>query len=379
MAYSIFTVKTDFTKPFGEDKTLELGLKGSWVESDNILEIAKSEEEGPLIPDANSNHFIYKENVMAAYASFKALLGEKVDYQAGLRAEYANIEGNSITSNQVNTQQYLNFFPSVYLQHKVSDNYQIVYNVNRRITRPYYRQLNPFIFYIDPLTTEQGNPNLKPQYANNFEMNHIIKGSYQVALSYAQTENAFGQILTQDEASRSTLIQMQNLDRTQNLSLRATIPVEFAEWYSTSNMLQFNGHSFQSQIGEDLLDAKQFSYMFRSQHNITLPKGLKVELTGIYRSAFRDGQIKINGMGWLDAGITKTFKDEKISLTVNGSDIFRTMKFRGGINFHSINTDIRQYNSMQSVRFTLRWKFSRGEQFNVSQRSGSTEERQRLE
>lgn len=84
-------------------------------------------------------------------------------------------------------------------------------------------------------------------------------------------------------------------------------------------------------------------------------------------------------MGWLDAGITKTFKDEKISLTVNGSDIFRTMKFRGGINFHSINTDIRQYNSMQSVRFTLRWKFSRGEQFNVSQRSGSTEERQRLE
>jgi hypothetical protein len=379
MAYAIFTVKADFTKPFGEDKTLEIGLKGSWVKSDNILEIAKSEAEGPFIPDANSNHFIYKENVMAAYTSFKGLLGEKVEYQAGLRAEYANIEGNSITSNQVNTQQYLNFFPSLYLQHKLSESYQIVYNVNRRITRPYYRQLNPFIFYIDPLTTEQGNPDLKPQYANNFEMNHIIKGSYQVALSYSNTENAFGTILTQDEASRTSLIQMQNLDRTQNLSLRATIPVEFAEWYSTSNMLQFNGDSFQSQIGEDLLDVKQFSYMFRSQHNLILPKGFKVELTGIYRSPFRDGQIKINGMSWLDAGITKTFKDEKLSLTVNGSDIFRTMKFKGGINFHRINTDVLQYNSMQSVRFTLRWKFSRGKQFNVAKRSGSTEERKRLE
>lgn len=378
MVYSIYTVKTDFTKPIGENKTLELGLKGSWVKSDNLLEIDKSEEEGPFVPDGNSNHFIYKEKVMAAYASFKGPLGKKLEYQTGLRAEYANIEGNSITSNQVNTQQYINFFPSVYLQHKLNDNYQIVYNVNRRITRPHYRQLNPFVFYIDPLTTEEGNPNLKPQYANNFEMNHIYKGSYQIALTYSQTENAFGQILTQDEDSRTTLIQMRNLDRTQNLGLRATIPVAFADWYNTSNMLQFNGNSFQSQIGEDLLDVKQFSYMFRSQHNIILPKGFKVELVGIYRSPFQDGQIKINGMSWLDAGITKTFKDEKLSLTINGSDIFRTMKVRGGIDFYNINTDVRQYGSMQSVRFTLRWKFSQGEKFSVSQRSGSTEERNRL-
>lgn len=60
MVYSIYTAKTDFTKPIGEDKTLELGLKGSWVKSDYILEIAKSEEKGPFLPDANSNHFIYK-------------------------------------------------------------------------------------------------------------------------------------------------------------------------------------------------------------------------------------------------------------------------------------------------------------------------------
>ncbi len=377
MVYSIYTAKTDFTKPMGENKSLELGLKGSWVKSDNLLDITKREEEGPY-PDGNSNHFIYKENVLAAYASYKAPLGKKLEYQAGLRAEYANIEGNSVTSNQVNTQEYLNFFPSVYLQHKLNDDYQIVYNVNRRITRPHYRQLNPFVFYIDPLTTEEGNPNLKPQYANNFEMNHIYKGSYQLALTFSQTENAFGQILIQDDEERTTLIQMQNLDRTQNLGLRATIPVEFAQWYSTSNMLQFNGNTFQSQIGEDLLDVKQFSFMARSQHNITLPKGFKLELVGIYRSPFQDGQLKIDGMSWLDAGLTKTFKDEKLSLTINGSDIFRTMKFTGDINFHKINTDVRQYNSMQSVRFTVRWKFNKGEMFNVSQRSGSTEERNRL-
>src|SRR5690606_32316139 len=195
MDYSIFTAKVDFVKPFGKGKSLETGLKGSWVESDNMLDIQKSLEEGPYNPDPNSNHFIYKENVLAAYASYKSPLSEKLDFQVGLRAEYADITGNSVTSQQVNTQDYLDLFPSVYLQHKVSDKYSINYNVNRRITRPYYRLLNPFVFYIDPLTTEEGNPNLKPQYSNNFEMSHVIKGTYQFTLGYSRTTNIFNQVM----------------------------------------------------------------------------------------------------------------------------------------------------------------------------------------
>lgn len=379
MTYSIFTAKADFTKPLGKEKVFETGIKGSWVSSDNLLEITKSVEEGPFIPDANSNHFIYKENVLAAYVSYKVPLSEKLRFQAGLRTEYAAIEGNSVTGSEINRQEYLNLFPSAFLQHQVSENYQIVYNVNRRITRPYYRQLNPYVFYIDPLTTEEGNPNLRPQYANNLEMNHIIKNAYQFSLSFSQTENAFGQIMVQDDETRKTRIQMQNLDRTQNLSLRAVVPVDFASWYSTSNMLQFNGNTFQSRLGEELLDERQFSFMARTQHNLILPEGFKLELVGIYRSPFRDGQLVINAMGWMDAGITKTFYEDNFSLTVNGSDIFRTMKFKGNIHFDRIDTDVQQYNSVQSVRFTLRWKFVQGEQFKINQRSGSTEERNRLE
>src|SRR5690606_40023392 len=134
------------------------GLKGSWVKSDNMLDIKRSEEEEPYSPDPNSNHFIYIENVLAAYASYKSPISDKMDFQLGLRAEYSDITGNSITTNQVNNQQYLDLFPSFYLQHKVSEKYSINYNVNRRITRPYYRMLYPFVFYIDPLTTEEVNP-----------------------------------------------------------------------------------------------------------------------------------------------------------------------------------------------------------------------------
>ena len=378
MDYSILTAKVDFTKPFGKGKTLETGVKGSWVKSDNLLEIQKSEEEAPFTPDPNSNHFIYTENVLAAYASYKSPISEKLDFQLGLRAEYSDITGNSVTSNQVNKQEYVDLFPSFYLQHKVSDKYAINYNVNRRITRPYYRLLNPFVFYIDPLTTEEGNPDLKPQYANNFEMSHVIKGTYQFTLSYSKTTDAFGQVMFQDEESRKSVIRMENYDKEENFSLRMMLPVEITKWWNTSNMVHLYHNKYQSLIGTELLDVAQFSYMVRTQHNLTLPKGFKVELVGMYLSPFIDGQIKIEDLAWMDAGVTKSFKDDKFSLTVNGTDLFRTQKFRGNVSFDKINTDIRQYNNTQGIRVTLRWKFSQGENFKVSERSGSTEERDRL-
>jgi hypothetical protein len=379
MTYTIFTAKTDFTKPLGKGKELETGIKGSWVRSDNDLDISRSVEEGPFEPNQNSNHFIYHENVLAAYASYKSSIGEKMNFQAGLRGEYSDITGNSITSNQINKQEYFNLFPSMYLQHKLSKNYQIVYNVNRRITRPNYRLLNPFVFYIDPLTMEKGNPQLRPQYANNFEMNHIIKDSYQFTLTYSQTENAFGQIMLQDDETRITTIQIQNLDKIQNMGVRMMLPVELAEWYATTNMLQFNAKRFQSQLESGLLDVSQFSFMARTQHNITLPKGFKIEMVGMYLSPFREGQVKIKGLAWMDAGVTKSFNDDKFSLTINGNDLFRTQRFNVFINFDQINTDVRQYNNTQALRVTLRWKFAQGENFRVSQRSGSTEEQNRLD
>ncbi len=378
MDYSILTAKADFTKPFGKGKTLETGVKGSWVQSDNLLDIQKSQEEAPFIPDPNSNHFIYKENVLAAYASYKSPISEKLDFQLGLRAEYADITGNSVTSNQVNKQDYLDLFPSIYLQHKVSDKYSINYNVNRRITRPHYRLLNPFVYYIDPLTTEEGNPDLKPQYANNFEMSHIIKGTYQFTLGYSRTTDSFGQVMIQDEESRKSVIRVENYDKEESFSLRMMLPVEIAKWWNTSNMIQLYNSKYQSMIGTEMFDISQLSYMARTQHNITLPKGFKVEMVGMYLSPFVEGQIKINGFGWVDAGITKSFKDDKFSLTVNGTDLFRTQRIKGNVSFDKINTDIRQYNNNQGVKVTLRWKFSRGENFKVTERSGSTEERDRL-
>lgn len=377
MYYNIFTAKVDLVKPLWKG-TLETGLKGSWVKSDNNLDLTSSEEDGPFEPDPNSNHFIYHENVLAGYVSYKGKISEKLSYQAGLRGEHSDIEGNSVTLDQINKQNYFNLFPSAFLQHKVSDNYQIVYNANRRITRPNYRLLNPFVYYIDRLTTERGNPNLKPQYSNNFEMNHVIKGMYQFTLGYSETTDAFMQVFIQDDEERTTTTYTDNFDKTRNANFRAMVPVQIREWWGTSNMLQVNYNRFRSQIGDDLLDVGQTSFMVRSQHNINLPKGFKLEVVGMYLGPQIWGQGVIEGFGWVDAGVTKTIMKDKLTIAVNGTDLFRTQVINAAVDFADIDTSFRQYRSNQGVRFTLRYRFAKGESFRVNKSSGSSEERDRL-
>jgi hypothetical protein len=379
MDYNIFTAKVDFTKPFGKGRVLESGLKGSWVKSDNNLDLSKADEEEPFQPDPSSNRFIYEENVLAAYASYKGNFSEKVSFQAGLRSEYSDIKGTSVTLDSINSQKYLDFFPSVFIQQKVSKNYQINYNANRRITRPNYRLLNPFIYYIDPLTTEQGNPGLRPQYAHNLEMNHVIKGSYQLSLGYSLTNDVFQQIFTQDEESRTTTTYTANLDKAQTWNLRAIVPVEIKSWWTMNNMVQLTNSQWKSMIGDAFLDVSQTSFTLRSQNTLNLPLGLKAEIMGMYVGPSQYGQATIKGFAWLDAGLTKNFMNDKLALTVNGTDLFRSQIIRANVQFDNIDTQFQQYRNTQGVRFTLRYKFAKGESFRIANRSGSSDERNRLD
>ena len=379
MYYTILTSKVDWIKPLKGGKVLEAGLKGSWVESDNNLDLSRGIGDGQLQPDPNSNRFIYQETVLAANTSLKGGFSPKLSYQAGLRVENSDVTGTSKTLNQVNNQKYTNLFPSVFLQHKISDNYQVVYNVNRRITRPNYRLLNPFVYYIDPLTTEKGNPSLRPQYSTNLEMDHVIKGAYQFTLGYSVTEDAFMQVFEQDEEARSSTTFTANFDKTKNFNFQGVVPVELTKWWNSSNLVQVNYNKFKSLLGKDVLDVSQVSYLLRTQHNFNLPKGFKLELVGIYLSPQIWGQGEIGGFGWVDAGMTKSLMKDKLSLSINGGDLFRTQWIRAAINFADIDTQIRQYRNEQSVRFTLRYNFSKGQSFRVNSNSGSSEERKRLD
>ncbi|MDQ3534414.1 MAG: TonB-dependent receptor [Bacteroidota bacterium] len=379
MDHSIFTAKVDFTKFLGK-RIFETGVKGSWVKSDNDLNMSTSIGEEQFLPHPNSNQFIYDENVLAAYVSFNGPIGEKISFKAGLRGEYSTIISNSISSDKRNSQQYFNLFPSIFVQHKASDSYRIIYMVNRRISRPTYSQLNPFILYIGRYATEEGNPFLKPEYSNNVEINNVFKDKYQLTFSYSLTTQAFQQIVTQNEETLESRLQIKNFDKLDYFGMRILAPIDVTSGWSIDNMFQLYYNRFKIQIGKELFDQSQLSYMARMQHNFSLPKSFKLEVSGMYISPFQQGQMKIvQGFAWVDAGIKKTFWKDKLTVSLNGNDILRTQKVKHKIKFNNINTDLNQYNNLQAVRLSVNYKFSRGKKVESIDRSGNTEERNRLD
>ena len=162
----IFTAKTDYTLPINEKTKWEIGAKTAYVQTDNNFVFEQLMGKNWTNDPTKTNYFKYTEFVNAGYINYSQQW-EKIGIQAGLRAEHTQSLGNSVTLDEKLERNYLSLFPTLFINHTLSKNHATRYSYSRRIDRPNYGQLNPFVFYLDPYTYEEGNPNLQPQFTDN--------------------------------------------------------------------------------------------------------------------------------------------------------------------------------------------------------------------
>ena len=188
----IYSARMDYTLPMKKGMKMEMGVKSSYVINDskaNYFEWMNGWQ-----PDYTKiNYFEYKENVNAAYVSINKQLDKKWGVQAGLRFENTNYKGhqygNPTQADSSFDNSYNSFFPTMYVSYGANKSNQFGLSFGRRIDRPAYQELNPFMFFIDKYTYGSGNPYLKPQYSNNMEFTHIYKGKLTTTLNYGITDN----------------------------------------------------------------------------------------------------------------------------------------------------------------------------------------------
>jgi len=200
----IKAIKADYTLPFSKKLKLDAGVKIADVKSDNNYVYENDINGSWIFDNTKSNRFIYDEQVDAAYATLNLTEG-KTNIQGGLRAEHTKSTGNSVTTDQVTERNYTDLFPSLLVSQNFDADHSLNFSYSRKINRPNYQNLNPFIFYLDQYTYNQGNPNLKPEYANNFEISYLLKQKYSVSLDYNHTSDVITQILLQNEAKKINL------------------------------------------------------------------------------------------------------------------------------------------------------------------------------
>jgi iron complex outermembrane receptor protein len=374
---SIKTGKADYSKNIKKIGKLEAGIKLSDVRTDNDLHAQKLTNGGDYINDTTrSNRFVYTEKINAAYVNLSHTF-KKLSVQLGLRAENTSSNGNLITRNQIVNRNYLNFFPSVFLQESLNAKNDLGFTYSRRIDRPSYDNLNPFIYYLDQYTYSQGNPFLKPQYTQSFELNYTYNKSINVSLGYSLTTDVSTEVI--QTVNKATYVTQLNLQKQNAYSLNVNAPFTFAKWW-TGN-LNFNGFylGFKSDslLGANLNKGKA-AFQAKALNTFTLGKGFKAEVSGDYQSPLVYGVFNIKPQYAVDAGLSKSFANKKLNVKFSVSDIFNTRT--NNLTSYYANTNIAIYQKRDSrvALLNLTYNFGNSKLPTRRHNSGADAEKNRV-
>ena len=372
--FDIYSGKVDYTKAFSAGPKLEIGAKASRVVSDNDSRFYLNNEEGLVLDPNRTNHFLYDENILAAYVNMNSKLSEGFSLQAGLRAEQTSSTGESLTTGEINERDYLNLFPSLFVQQEVTENYGINYSYSRRIQRPNYGSLNPFISYRDPYTYVQGNPGLRPQFTHSIGITQLYKKTYSLALNYQLVKDVISELPILVEETATTIYTTGNVDDAQNFSATAIAPLKIMKNWDTNNTFILSYNEYNMFVDNMQLKNDQVFYMLQTNHNILLPFNFKMEISGVYRSPQASGLYLIDTMWWVDAGLKRAFLEDKLELSLNVNDIFGSYRLKFSTDIGDNINDFDQDFRTQYVNFGVRYNFSSGLKFKAKQRSTGPEE-----
>ena len=292
---NIYSAKVDYLHPMKKGAKFEAGIKTSFVKTDNNA-IYDSVQNGEMVPDINrSNHFVYQENVNAAYVNYSRPLSKKLSGQFGLRLEHTNSKGNQITTGETFSRNYVQLFPTAYLQFTADKKNTFVLNYGRRIQRPDYEDLNPFIMFLDKYTYEQGNPNLKPQFSHNIELSHTFKGFLTTTLNYTNTTDIITQVLEQEVSGTETAVIPQNIasQRQYGIAVSANVPV--TKWWTANIWTNVYNNLYKGIVNNDPIEMGATTGQFNVSNQVKIGKTISAELSGYYRTPSVDGIFKIQG------------------------------------------------------------------------------------
>ena len=225
----------------------------------------------------------------------------------------------------------------------------------------------------------EGNPELKPQLTNSFEVSHTLMKMFTLTLNYSHTQMAMTQISKQVDSTRTTFVRTENLDANDYYGLSLSVPVQLTKWWYSSNNFNLFNNRYKGVASVGNVDKRLSSYSFNSYNSISLPKGWSFELNGYYNSKMIWGTLLVDPVFSMSAGFRKTMMDEKISVRINVNDIFHTESFNSVIRYQNVDADFNRVYDSQFVRVHVSYNFGKKTVAKARQRaSGSQEEENRI-
>ncbi len=354
----LWSGKADYAHPFSSQSKLEAGIKSSYVNTSNDFGQENFENKQWFNdPDLHDN-FNYKEIINAAYVNFQHQF-KTLKIQVGLRSELTHSEGFSPATQSRVKRNYIDFFPSISLSKTIADDHEFGLSYNKRVDRPDYQSLNPFIYFADLYTYSQGNPYLNPQYTHAFELSYNFEEKLNASLGYSRTNDVISTTLINDPVKKTLFILEQNLASQNTYNLNVGAPLAITKWWNTNNDATLYYTDFRSPnlMGSPFKSGK-LSFMFNSTQTFTINSSISAELAMDYQSSQVYGTYAVKPLYGIDLGLSKSFAHKKATLKLAANDLFnlRAAKISSALP----QQDYRLYQKEESRIFRLSFGYNFG-------------------
>lgn len=337
------TAKADYSNTLPKGIKFELGFKTSYVTADNDAKFYNVFPTETKVDTTKTNRFFYDEYNHAGYVNFSKE-AKKFSFQVGLRAEQTKINTHQVQKDQRWDSSYLQFFPSAFFNYKLKEDKTLGVSVSRRIDRPGYSQLNPFLFLIDATTYATGKPELLPQLTWSYELSYTVK-NMSFTLGYSHTKDPQTtaiipileaipnfKIAAGADSNITTQIPL-NLESSDYFGLTATTPVRINKWWNMVNNLNVFYNHYNGTLARTPISNGSPAASIRTNNTFTFKKGWSAEFSASYYSGGRSGYMVSKAQWGVNLGAQKNVLSGKGTIRLNVTDIFWTNLPRATVSY----------------------------------------------
>jgi outer membrane receptor protein involved in Fe transport len=351
----IKSLQLDYTLSSAKKKW-EFGMKYANTTTTNGVRFDTLTTRNQYVFDAGrSNNFIYDEQITGGYINFSNE-SDKWSYQLGLRAEYTKTQANSITLESITNRDYLKWLPSINVNYTINENQSLAFAFTRRLRRPNFYEINPFIFYMGPYTYSVGNPYLIPSTTNLLSMTYSVK-DVSFTLLGGKDEDNIDQLPFYDRNTNIISFLRKNFGDSHYGGLEIGYPQTVTKWWKIQH--NFNLYLNENKVAylDRIYQATVFNYSFNGNQIFSLPKDYTLDLSYDYSSAGGDATYGWKDQGGVNIAIQKLFLSKKLNVKLGVNDIFYTNIPRAFSKLDGIVLNSYQKYATRQVRLQLTYNF----------------------
>ena len=366
----------DYVNPVGKNAKVETGLRTSFRDMINDYIVTEKQPNGLFeVMPGFLNKFIYKENITAAYAIF----GDKINkfsYQLGLRGEVTDIQTELERTAEKNPRNYANLFPSMHFTYTASPEKSFQLGYSRRVRRPTYNELSPFVTYSDNRNYFSGNPDLNPEFTDSYDLGglrYLESGTLSASLYYRNTNGKIEQIRSVDAEGYSKRLPL-NFSNMQSMG---------AEFTSSNNLTKAWKADVSLNLFRAITDARNldasfysdtYSWFVRHTSRVKLGAGVDAQIRANYEAPQQTPQGSRGYMSWMDLSASKDIMDGNGTITLNVLDVFSSRIMRSEIKGVGFFTEAEMQGRLTQFNFTFNYRFKTTKQAAKQRRSMMDEE-----